>query len=1395
MRKIVCILVSTLLIGSVGCAQTRTSAYIDNEYVSNLLPKTPTAAGLGSFGNIPVNYYTGQPELSLPLMTLMGRELSLPVVVNYDASGVKSDDISGQVGLKWNLNAGGYVARDLEGLPDEDPDKGYLKYALLSDYWNTVTSITDWVTNSEKNTHDCHPDDFTIVINGRSIRFMFDKYGKAHTIPRQNIKITYEKLSNKIYKFIVVTEDGTKYEFGGDATAVEERKIERLVTKFGYRYDPSVTLYQNSTRREFFTGFEWLEEDYDQSDEKAAVEFYNSRWYLKKITAAGTDQMTFTYTKGTNTTYSLKPTVVRSRPILVRLGYYKIEETIGGDFERWFIPCYPPPPDWTGTLDYNGLSNHRNLLAIREFQLTDPSSVPDNLPSVDIWDEVRSSPWYVTNPAQSWTNNYNAAGFGGANDLWGSSGVKQSAGNYYLKPETTPPTPGGVNVTNILVTESSIRLTSVIAASGARIDFTWSTRSDLPNAYKLDRVELWNTQNEKVKNIRLNYSTVNVDVTQHNGNDPMWLTEALLMAKLNNHQQSDAIYQAHFGMAYTASDFDASATFEKYVLEGLKDYNYKRLFLMNITDESGTPDRILYEFTYEDPHKLRRRTTPAFNETGFGSDYPRCDGVTPNGQAIDGPRYNITSSKTANTALSFSQDLNTFPAGVQRTRGILTKITYPTKGSTTFVYQNSIGPRLLSVQDKDEQGNTLSEKSIKYLNTSTNGSFRYESFIESKVQGTTNSWVKTWITSTAPQNDRPLHGPLQINLSVRVYNGTELINKGWEDFTFYDASNGHGNEVTMVLAEPIDKNAAGVDLTNGMANIYPFPRQTNRQYARGMVKSHTIFTAAGKMVKKTEYDYDLNPNGYVPIIIQGFTGAKFMADGYGGTSGQQSNRYRYARYKIPIDWVVLAKTIETVYDLDIQTKTATLINQYTYDSDNLQLIETTSHNPVLPTQKQIIKTKYATDAAYNSTLQQQSCAQQYTTCKNGCMSGSETQRVACIQQCELSRGSCTDVPVAGTSPEVGALISLRNRNNVTAPIETQMLVEEDAVRYVTGAQVYLYNEQGSPVTFVKPKEVWGTSQTVPATGFTGGTVTGSGTFQIPPSFRKAHSFDAYNASTGNLMQQTTLDGITSQYTYGYNNSLLTGFTVSPVTNPMSYSFQHKPFVGITSNTDPNGRSSYYEFDSFGRLKITKDHDGNILSRTRYRYKTEQGGLSDYINGPTTYPAGQLAVLTTSDNLTQVTYNWNFGDGSLQGGGTNMVQHKFVSGTYRVTVDKNHSTYGNLTASRIITITNPPGIPLLIVTNSKQNLDLCVDGSVPAQMFASLEGPCSGQPLTWQYRVTGGDPTWITLGTGNMMFSPETMVPVQYEIRCITTTCSESLVSNTLTVKYIRSNPSCPIPVY
>jgi YD repeat-containing protein len=124
-------------------------------------------------------------------------------------------------------------------------------------------------------------------------------------------------------------------------------------------------------------------------------------------------------------------------------------------------------------------------------------------------------------------------------------------------------------------------------------------------------------------------------------------------------------------------------------------------------------------------------------------------------------------------------------------------------------------------------------------------------------------------------------------------------------------------------------------------------------------------------------------------------------------------------------------------------------------------------------------------------------------------------------------------------------------------------------------------------------------------------------------------------SKGNIIQVTGKDGIINSFIWGYNQQYLiakvinrtyddvisqSGINLSIVNNPTTETelkaelnklrtisnafvttYTYKPLVGMTSESDPNGRTKYYEYDNFNRLALIRDQDGKILKKICYNY--------------------------------------------------------------------------------------------------------------------------------------------------------------------------------------------------
>lgn len=72
------------------------------------------------------------------------------------------------------------------------------------------------------------------------------------------------------------------------------------------------------------------------------------------------------------------------------------------------------------------------------------------------------------------------------------------------------------------------------------------------------------------------------------------------------------------------------------------------------------------------------------------------------------------------------------------------------------------------------------------------------------------------------------------------------------------------------------------------------------------------------------------------------------------------------------------------------------------------------------------------------------------------------------------------------------------------------------------------------------------------------------------------------------------------YMGGDPNALFDDIRFYPSDGSMT-TYTYKPLVGITSESDPKNIMKTYEYDAQGRLRLIRDHDGNILKKFEYNY--------------------------------------------------------------------------------------------------------------------------------------------------------------------------------------------------
>ena len=168
----------------------------------NIISPSPNSSELGKYIEVPVDYYTGIPDISIPLFEIIGKDIKIPITLSYHASGIKVGQTSTSVGLGWTLNAGGLITRAVRGIPDDC----YHEFNMLPPftklgYLHNAVNISEFLTNDEYQAIcaevmsfgklDIEPDMFYYKFVDKNGKFIFNQNAQTYLIPKKDYIITH----------------------------------------------------------------------------------------------------------------------------------------------------------------------------------------------------------------------------------------------------------------------------------------------------------------------------------------------------------------------------------------------------------------------------------------------------------------------------------------------------------------------------------------------------------------------------------------------------------------------------------------------------------------------------------------------------------------------------------------------------------------------------------------------------------------------------------------------------------------------------------------------------------------------------------------------------------------------------------------------------------------------------------------------------------------------------------------------------------------------------------------------------------------------------------------------------------------------------------------------------
>lgn len=167
-------------------------ATVPSSQLQSVVPASPNAAALGKYGELPVSAYTGVPDISIPLYDINTGKLRQPVSLSYHAGGIRVEEFASSVGLGWSVNVPGTIVRQTRGLPDDHPWGYQSAHTEVYQFINNQLSAAqrkDFLERAADGLVDTEPDLFTFNMNGITGSFYFDLNGDIVTIPKTTLKI------------------------------------------------------------------------------------------------------------------------------------------------------------------------------------------------------------------------------------------------------------------------------------------------------------------------------------------------------------------------------------------------------------------------------------------------------------------------------------------------------------------------------------------------------------------------------------------------------------------------------------------------------------------------------------------------------------------------------------------------------------------------------------------------------------------------------------------------------------------------------------------------------------------------------------------------------------------------------------------------------------------------------------------------------------------------------------------------------------------------------------------------------------------------------------------------------------------------------------------------------
>ena len=288
--------------------------------------RTPEAAAFKKFGEEAVNEYTGTANITVPLYTIKCRDVEIPIVLQYDASGIKVEQEASWVGLGWNLMIGGCINYVSAGGTDI-----YGERNVPNNIWTEYLSseFGDWTYGSATNGGSVNLGEMfnPSLMNRTQIKYY--TYNANDTCNWMS-RLPYNKSFVPAYTdqfvtgggmreyidygfgerdFYTVNVLGKSFKFFVDPFTLNIYSIGQAGEEFDIQSVPALSVRGTGTRQDIqkwiitdSDGFTYCFEENDRlADPSRSWYYYTSCWYLSEITTPLGERIELSYTEHVQT--------------------------------------------------------------------------------------------------------------------------------------------------------------------------------------------------------------------------------------------------------------------------------------------------------------------------------------------------------------------------------------------------------------------------------------------------------------------------------------------------------------------------------------------------------------------------------------------------------------------------------------------------------------------------------------------------------------------------------------------------------------------------------------------------------------------------------------------------------------------------------------------------------------------------------------------------------------------------------------------------------------------------------------------------------------------------------------------------------------------------------------